>query len=273
MKNNKSRVLILSGDLIKHKFIAINLLKKFSNAKIIIEKYPKKIFENYTKEKSIIIRNHFRDVHNYEKKNFYKYCKKNQTLLNQRLFFSVNRGQINSLRVIKQIKKFNPTLIIVNATSILKKNLLKILKTNAVNIHQGLLPYYRGTGTNVWTFYNQELQYTGVTIHFINDKIDAGRIILQAQSEFKENDNTHSIGCRNTKLSVKLVKKAVDYLFKNPNYKGERIKTKKSKIFFKKDFNENTVIKINRLIKNGLVKNYIRNKKKIKLVDKYKLNA
>ena len=52
--NNK--ILFISGDLIKHKFLAIKILKKFKNMKIIFEKYPKNIEENYVKKNSLQIK-------------------------------------------------------------------------------------------------------------------------------------------------------------------------------------------------------------------------
>ena len=105
-------------------------------------------------------------------------------------------------------------MIIVNATSILKENFLHNFKNKIINIHAGLLPYYKGTGCNVWTFYNQELEYTGVSIHFVNKKIDDGNIITQKQSLFIKDDNTHSIGCKNAILGAKLAIKSIKFLIK-----------------------------------------------------------
>ena len=95
-----------------------------------------------------------------------------------------------------KIKKVRPDLIVLNATSILSKKFIKSFKGIIINIHAGLIPYYRGAGCNVWTFYNKELEYTGVTIHFVNELIDDGKIILQSQSKFIKTDNTHTIGAK-----------------------------------------------------------------------------
>ena len=264
--NEKSKILILSGNLLKHKFVALKLLKAFKNSKIIIEKYPKNVFKNYSNKKYKVIQNHFKKVHFYEQKFFKNFCNKNKDLLNRKTLLSVKKKSIKNFKLFKIIKKFKPTLIIVNATSIINKRLVNAYKFKIINIHQGLMPYYRGTGTNVWTFYNNELEYTGVTIHFINEKIDDGKILLQAQSKFSKNDNTHIIGCKNAKLSINLVKKVIKYLIKKPNYKGKKIKSRKNKIFFKKDFNEDVVLKIDNLIKEGIVKKYLKREKKLKIV-------
>ena len=262
----KKKILIISGDLLKHKYVAIKLLKKFKKARVIFEKYPKNIFTNYSKDKSKVLIDHFKKVLFYEKKYFEKFCKKNSAFLRKKTLFNLKKGGLNSQRVFLQIKENKPDLIILNATSLIKKKLINSFKNKIINIHAGLTPYYRGAGCNVWTFYNKELEYTGVTIHFINKKIDDGKILNQSQSIFKKNDNTHTIGCKNAKLSVQLIIDTIKYFEKKPDYKGKKIISKKNKVFYKKDFTKNVIIKINELIKNGLVKNFIFPKKKIKLV-------
>ena len=199
------------------------LLKKFKNSSVIFERYPKKIFENYSSDKSKVLIDHFNKVQNYEKKYFMGFIKKNINFLEKKTFLNIKKGSINKKKIFNKIKKIKPDLIILNATSLIKKNFIKFFKDKIINIHAGLIPYYRGSGCNVWTFYNQELEYTGVSIHFVNEKIDDGKIITQSQSKFSKNDDTHSIGCKNAKLSANLAIKVINYLKKNPNYKGKKI--------------------------------------------------
>ena len=66
------------------------------------------------------------------------------------------------------------------------KKLINLYKNKIINVHAGLIPYYRGTGCNVWTFYNKKLEYTGMTVHFVNERIDDGKIICQEQSNLKK---------------------------------------------------------------------------------------
>ncbi len=260
------KILIISGNLLKHKFTAIKLLKKFNNSNIIFENYPKYINENYTKDKTSPIIKHFKKLKLFEKIYFNKFCNKNRIYLKKKTIYEINKGKINNKKIINDIKKLNPDLIVLNATSLLSKTFIKSFKGTIINIHAGLMPYYRGAGCNVWTFYNKELEYTGVTIHFVNEKIDDGNIILQSQSNFVKNDNTHTIGCKNAKLSAKLCVDSIKFLQNNPKFKGKKISTKKNNIFFKKDFNKKIIERINYLIQNGLVKKYCLNKKKIKII-------
>ena len=58
----KYKILIICGNLIKHKYFAIKLLKNFQNSNVIFENYPKNISNNYTLHKSKILTNHFKKV-------------------------------------------------------------------------------------------------------------------------------------------------------------------------------------------------------------------
>ena len=252
------KIILIVGNLLKHKYFAIKILKNFKNSYLIVEKYPKKISKNYTKDHSNIINKHFQNVLKYEKKYFQSYVLKNLILLKKRTLFSVKKGQINNIKVIQKIKKINPTLIALNASSILNKVYIDFFKGKIINCHAGYMPYYRGSGCNVWAFYHNELKYVGVTIHFVENKIDSGNIIFRGKPKFVLDDNTHTIGCKNAIIGSDLTIKAIKKINKNSSFRGEKIKTKFSKLCKKKDFNSKIITKINTMIQNNLIKKFIK---------------
>ncbi|MGH9939570.1 MAG: formyltransferase family protein [Blastocatellia bacterium] len=67
---------------------------------------------------------------------------------------------------------------IVCGTNILKESVFKIPRLGSINIHQGLAPYYRGGPPVFWELYNGERE-VGVTVHFVEPKVDTGGIIVQ----------------------------------------------------------------------------------------------
>jgi len=67
---------------------------------------------------------------------------------------------------------------IVCGTNILKESVFKIPRFGSINIHQGLAPYYRGGPPIFWELYNGERE-VGVTVHFVEPKVDTGEIIVQ----------------------------------------------------------------------------------------------
>ena len=61
---------------------------------------------------------------------------------------------------------------------ILSKNFIKKFKNEILNIHPSLLPKYKGLNTHKRVIENNE-KFTGCTVHVVNAKLDAGKIILQ----------------------------------------------------------------------------------------------
>ncbi len=252
------KILIISGNLLKHQFFSLKILEKFQNASLILENYPSKVSQNYTKDNSKIIKEHFQKVKKYEEVFFKSYISKNLKVLKKRTLLKIKKGDINKKKYLNKIKKINPDLIILNATSILSKDYIYHFKNKIINFHAGYMPFYRGSGCNVWAFYFKELKYVGVTIHFVDTKVDHGNIIFRGKPNFSLNDNTHSIGCKNTIIGSKLAIKAINKVLKNPKFKGTKFKSNKIRFCKKKDFNSKVVIKIDKLIKKGLIKDFLK---------------
>ena len=108
-------------------------------------------------------------------KNISKIFAQKPKFLKKKTIFSVQKGEINSEKILKKIEDINPNLIILNATSLIKK-LINLYKNKIINVHAGLIPT---TEVQVVMFglYNKELEYTGMTVHFVNERIDDGKII------------------------------------------------------------------------------------------------
>lgn len=92
-------------------------------------------------------------------------------------FFRIE--DINSEMIEKQILYLKPELIVVcHFQKILKKNIISIPTFGCINLHPSLLPEYRGMAPQHWPIINGDSE-TGITIHFINEGVDTGDIILQ----------------------------------------------------------------------------------------------
>tara|TARA_Y100001954_G_C15827853_1_gene613150 strand:- start:7941 stop:8702 length:762 start_codon:yes stop_codon:yes gene_type:complete len=94
---------------------------------------------------------------------------------------------------IKKIIKFNPDyLISIYYRFIISQTILKTVNYKAINAHPSILPKYRGTKSSVWAIINKESE-TGITYHYINDKIDDGKIIIQKKINIDSNDTAFSL--------------------------------------------------------------------------------
>ena len=105
-------------------------------------------------------------------------------------------GFSSSKKFLKIAKKLNPDLIIVYGSSIIRGEILNIFKNKIINVHLGLSPYYRGSGTNYFPFVNNEPEFSGATFMYLDKTIDNGKIIHQIRSRIFAGDSFHQIGNR-----------------------------------------------------------------------------
>ncbi len=82
---------------------------------------------------------------------------------------------INSDYVYEQLQAIRPRLLLIWGGSILESRIITTAQ-NALNIHTGYCPYYRGTNCNIKAILNNDLKHVGITIHNVVPEVDAGAI-------------------------------------------------------------------------------------------------
>ena len=91
---------------------------------------------------------------------------------------------------------------------ILSKNFIKKFKGKILNIHPSLLPKYKGLNTHVRALNNKE-KYSGCTVHFVNSRLDSGKIILQKRVKISKNETAISLAKKILIQEHKLYPKAI----------------------------------------------------------------
>ena len=122
-------------------------------------------------------------------------------------------SQPEKLNEIKQeIIDLNPDIIVVvSYGKFLPKSILEIPKFGCINVHPSLLPKYRGSAPIQWAILNGD-KITGTTIMKMNEKMDAGDIILQKEVEIDENETTGELWNRLSTISSELLIKAIEQI-------------------------------------------------------------
>jgi phosphoribosylglycinamide formyltransferase-1 len=77
-----------------------------------------------------------------------------------------------------------------------------------INIHPALLPSFKGEH-GIKDAFDYGAKVTGVTVHFVDEKMDHGPIILQAPVKVEEEDTSESLEAKIHKLEHKLYPEAV----------------------------------------------------------------
>ena len=100
------------------------------------------------------------------------------------------KNALTDKKVIHVLKKNNINLIcLAGFMKILSKNFVNNFKGKILNIHPSLLPKYKGLNTHKKAIKNKD-KYSGCTVHFVNSRLDAGKIINQKKVKINKLD-TH----------------------------------------------------------------------------------
>lgn len=122
---------------------------------------------------------------------------------------------------LKSLKSLSTDIFIVVAYGgILPRKALGIPKIYSINLHPSLLPKYRGAAPVNWAIVRGETK-TGLTVIRMNEKMDAGDIILQRKVEIENKDTSETLNARLAELGGILLLDALRFI------KEERIKFKK----------------------------------------------
>ena len=97
---------------------------------------------------------------------------------------------------------------------ILSKKFIKKFSGKIVNIHPSLLPKYKGLNTHQKALKNND-KYSGCTVHYVTDKVDAGKIILQKKVKIKRKDSLNTLTKKVLLEEHKLYPRAISKVFKN----------------------------------------------------------
>src|ERR1700761_9273661 len=102
----------------------------------------------------------------------------------------INKEALNTTEFIDYLKSFNPELIVLAGfLKLIPVNMVKEFKI--VNIHPSLLPKY---GENIHkAVIDAKETKSGITIHYVNENYDEGKIILQITCKIKETDTVETL--------------------------------------------------------------------------------
>ncbi len=103
-----------------------------------------------------------------------------------------------------ELKALNANLQIVVAFRMLPEVVWKMPSLGTFNLHASLLPNYRGAAPINWAIINGETK-TGVTTFFIDDKIDTGAMILNAETAVGANESAGELHDRLMELGSETV--------------------------------------------------------------------
>ena len=95
---------------------------------------------------------------------------------------------------------------------ILSSKFIKQFNGKIINIHPSLLPRYKGLNTHSRAIQNKD-KFTGCSVHYVTEKLDSGKIIIQKKIKILKKDTPRSLAKKVLKQEHKLYPKAILKIF------------------------------------------------------------
>ena len=138
------------------------------------------------------------------------YAKKYQI---KKKVFNFENKNLTEKKLLRVLKTNNIEIIcLAGFMKILSKNFIKKFKGKILNIHPSLLPKYKGLNTHKRALNNKE-KYSGCTVHFVNDRLDSGKIIMQKKVKISKKETEASLAKKILAQEHKLYPKAILKIF------------------------------------------------------------
>ena len=129
-----------------------------------------------------------------------------------KFFYYKNKTYFENKCLAELKKRKIKLLCMAGFMKILSKNFIKRFKGKILNIHPSLLPKYKGLNTHQRAISNNE-KYSGCTVHFVNSRLDSGKIILQKKVKISKFDTAKSLANKILIQEHKLYPKGIRKVF------------------------------------------------------------
>ena len=127
--------------------------------------------------------------------------------------FNYKERKIAEKKIVSEIKSKKIKLIcLAGFMKILSKDFIKSFKGKILNIHPSLLPKYKGLNTHQRALSNND-KYSGCTVHFVNSRLDSGKIIIQKKVKISKRDTVKTLAKKILIQEHKLYPKAISKVF------------------------------------------------------------
>lgn len=172
-----------------------------------------------------------------------------------------SENEFNDKKIINFVNKLKVDLCFITGTPIIKDPLLSMLPAYSINLHLGIIPYYKGAITMFWPFYFLEPTMAGTTYHIIDKYVDTGEILHNNVPNLNRGDGMHDVASK----AVLSAHKDLDLVVREVQNRIEKkIKPQKDlslryrgKLFLKKDWKPELLRNIYDLYDDKIVDLYL----------------
>ncbi len=138
-----------------------------------------------------------------------------------------SRGEFDKELGKNLLKEKIELVVLAGFMRIISSDLVREYKGRMINIHPALLPSFKGAH-GIKEALDYGVKVTGVTVHFVDEGVDTGPIILQEAVKIEEGDTEDSITSRIHAVEHRLYPEAIRLFGENKlEIKGRKVIVKK----------------------------------------------
>ena len=144
------------------------------------------------------------------------------------------RAVITDKEELARINQLRPELVVSSGYEyIVPEEIIEVPEKGIVNLHPSYLPYNRGAHPYIWPLI--EDSPAGVSVHFMNEKLDEGPVVARRKVEKKPDDNAKTLRDRLMKEQAELFKDSWDKVLEEECFEQD---LEKGNAHFKSDLDE-----------------------------------
>lgn len=251
------RIALFTSTHTRHKYVAAQIALKCDLQLIITEAKSSRIEDttSYTKLDKDLLQHHFKEREETERIFFGDFS----TFPKDIRLLQLENGGINTVKTLDILKKQEIDAIVLFGTSIIKSIILDVYPKHIVNLHLGLSPYYKGSGTNFFPIAQGDFECLGATIHLATASVDAGAILHQVRLDnLTPQDTIHTIGNKIIQQAGAVLPSVVNSYLRGEIEAVAQPPSRDTQEYRIKDFTPEILRKAHRLLREGGIALYLK---------------
>lgn len=252
--SRQPRVVLLTADGLRHRYVASRLAQSTNLTAIVSECKSTNASEpaSLPAGQQKIIEKHFAERAEVERRLLGTDCEFPDTDV-----LKVLQGCINSGEVFERVQRHEPDIVMLYGSGIVRDPLLDAYTQKVINLHLGLSPYYRGSGTNFWPLVDGKPECVGATIHLAVENVDAGAVLGQVRPMAEHQDRAHELGTKTIIAALDCLPVILDR-FAQGLLRPQGQDLTQGRVFKLGDFSAEAVTRMWRNLDDGMMSEYIR---------------
>jgi len=194
------KILILTTDTVHHAFFVKKISDFFSNVCVYVEKTSNHKYPFATDHPFERRRDH------YELEKWFG----GRVVRISEITYTKSFDDLNSALAIDALSRETVDIVVTFGTRFLKKEVIDLFPGKIFNLHGGDSSRYRGLDSHLWAIYHKDFGSLITTLHYLEQNLDAGSIIMQGEIKVGKGMSIESLRSVNTELCITMTCNLID---------------------------------------------------------------